>query len=370
LGNIHSDKARLLANIVEQYAANDLRITVNQGFLLKFLTEEALPHLFNALDKIGMAEPGFDSTADVTACPGTDTCNLGISNSTGASSRIEQLIREEYPELIRNNDIKIKISGCPNSCGQHGIASIGFHGSSMKDKDKKVLPALQVLLGGGVDGNGAGRIAEKVTKIPSKRVAETMRLLLDDYEEHANEGEYYADYFVRQGKMYFYYLLKPLAELENLEAGDYMDWADTGTEEAFKVETGVGECAGVVIDLIQTLIVEAEEKLGYAIDNLKAQNYADAIYHAYGAFVIGAKSLLLADDINPSTQMSIIKEFDSYFVESGKIKLESSFEELVMQMKEREPGEAFAQSYLEAAQSFLKLIQKIREDQLNGKVHA
>lgn len=370
LGNIHSDKARLLASIVEKYAANDIRITVNQGFLLKFLTEEALPHLFNALNEIGMAEPGFDSTADVTACPGTDTCNLGISNSTGASNRIEQLIREEYPELIKNNDIKIKISGCPNSCGQHGIASIGFHGSSMKDKDKKVLPALQVLLGGGVDGNGTGRIAEKVTKVPSKRVAETMRLLLDDYEENANEGEYYADYFARQGKMYFYYLLKPLGELENLEAGDYQDWADAGTTEAFKVETGVGECAGVVIDLIQTLIVEAEEKLGYAFDNFKEQNYADAVYHAYNAFVIGAKSLLLADDINPSTQMSVIKEFDTHFVESGTVTLESSFEELVMQIREYEPEETFAQSYLAVAQSFLTLIQKIREDQLNGKVHA
>ncbi len=368
LGNILSDKARLFADVVDKYAANDVRITVNQGFLLKFLTEEALPHLFNALDEIGLAEPGFDSTADVTACPGTDTCNLGISNSTGASDRIEQLIREEYPDLIKNNDIKIKISGCPNSCGQHGIASIGFHGSSMKDKDKNVLPALQVLLGGGVDGNGAGRIAEKVVKIPSKKAADAMRLLFEDYEENANDGEYYADYYERQGKMYFYYLLKPLADLEDLQADDYKDWGHV--EETFKVETGVGECAGVVIDLIQTLIIEAEEKLENALGNYNAQSYADAIYHAYSGFVIGAKSLLLADDLNPNTQMDIIKEFDTHFVESGKIKLGSSFEELVLQMKEYEPGEEFAQNYIEASQSFLELVKKTRESQLNDKVHA
>ncbi|WKN30441.1 HEPN domain-containing protein [Porifericola rhodea] len=368
LGNILSDKARKFAAIVEKYAADDIRITVNQGFLLKFLTEDALPHLFNALNEIELAEPGFDSTADVTACPGTDTCNLGISNSTGASNRIEQLIREEYPELIKNNDIKIKISGCPNSCGQHGIASIGFHGSSMKDKQKKVLPALQVLLGGGVDGNGAGRIAEKVIKVPSKRVDETMRLLLEDYEENAKEGEYYADYYNRQGKMYFYYLLKPLTELENLAAEDYKDWKHA--EETFKVVAGVGECAGVVIDLIQTLIVEAEEKLESALANYEAESYADAIYNAYSSFVISAKSLLLADDINPNTQMNIIKEFDKQYVETGKVKLDSSFEDLVLQMKDFEPEASFAQSYLEAAQSFLTLIKKLRENQLNDKVHA
>lgn len=367
LGNIHADKARQLADVVAAYAADDIRITVNQGFLLKFLTEEALPHLFNALNELGYAEPGFDSTADVTACPGTDTCNLGISNSTGASLRIEQLVREEYPELVRNNDIKIKISGCPNSCGQHGIASIGFHGSSLKDKDKNVLPALQVLLGGGVDGNGAGRIAEKVIKVPSKRVPETLRAILDDYAENSLDGEYYADYFARQGKMYFYHLLKPLTALDDLQSEDYRDWRHA--DETFKVEAGVGECAGVIIDLIQTLLLEGEEKLANALDNFQGQHFADAIYHAYSAFVIGAKALLLAEEINSNTQMNIIRDFDEHFVNKGLVKLDSSFEELVMQMNQQEPTEAFAQHYLSAAQSFIALVQKIREKQLKDKAH-
>ena len=367
LGNIHSDEARQLAAVVSRYASDDIRITVNQGFLLKFLSDSALPHLFNALDALGFAEPGFDSTADITACPGTDTCNLGISNSTGVSLRLEQLIREEYPELIRNSDIKIKISGCPNSCGQHGIASIGFHGSSLKDKTKRVLPALQVLLGGGVDGNGEGRIAEKVIKVPSKRAPETLSVLLDDYEAHSQEGEYYADYYQRQGKMYFYHLLKPLTLLDNLEADAYRDWKHA--EETFQVQAGVGECAGVVIDLIQTLFLESEEKLLHAFDNFREQHYADAIYHAYSAFVIGAKALLLSEDINPNTQMDIIRKFDEHFVQEGRVSLESSFEELVMQMNRQEPGEAFAQSYLLSSRSFLSIIQQIRDKQLKEKTH-
>jgi sulfite reductase (ferredoxin) len=130
LGNIDTERVRELAAIVRQYASDDVRITINQGFLLKFIRREALPALFRALDRIGLAEPGFDSVADITACPGTDTCNLGISSSTGIARELEKVIRDEYPDLIYNHDIKIKISGCMNSCGQHGLAQIGFHGSS------------------------------------------------------------------------------------------------------------------------------------------------------------------------------------------------------------------------------------------------
>lgn len=365
LGNLNSDQARQLADITKRFAADDIRITVNQGLLLKFLTEESLPHLHDSLSRLGFASPGFDSTADITSCPGTDTCNLGISNSTGASLQLEKLITETYPDLISNNDIKIKISGCPNSCGQHGIASIGFHGSSIKDKDKKVLPALQVLLGGGVDGSGNGRIAEKIIKIPSKRATVALSLLLDDYDEYRIEGEYYADYYNRHGKMYFYHLLKPLANLQSLHQDDYHDWQHAN--ETFKVEAGIGECAGVVIDLVQTLIQEADEKLGQADYNFQSQYFADAIYNAYSAFVISAKALLLTYDVNPNTQMNIIRQFDEHFVRTKKISLDDSFEALVLQIKVYEATQDFAKSYLAASLSFVNLIKQVRHQQLNKK---
>src|SRR5690606_16051166 len=216
LGNLSSDHARKFADIVDKYAANELRVTVNQGYLIRFVREKALPHLFAALDKLALAEPGFDSVADITACPGSDTCNLGISSSYGIAAALEKMIKEEYPDLIFNNDIKIKISGCPNSCGQHTIASIGFHGSSVKDKKGGVLPALVVLLGGARLSDGQGIVAEKIIKIPSKRGVAAMRLLLDDYEANALEGEYYHNYYQRiGGRKYFYELLKPLGDLTN-----------------------------------------------------------------------------------------------------------------------------------------------------------
>ncbi len=100
-----------------------------------------------------------------------------------------------------------------NSCGQHGMASIGFHGSSLKLKGQ-VLPALQVLIGGGVLGSGEGRISDKILKVPSKKAPDVLRNVLNDYKIN-NENESFLDYSKRQGDRYYYDLLKPLASLEN-----------------------------------------------------------------------------------------------------------------------------------------------------------
>ncbi len=362
LGNLSSDKARAFAQVAKQFAADDIRVTINQGYLLRYVTQEALSPLYQGLNALGLAEPGFDSVADITACPGTDTCNLGISNSTGTALELEKVIRSEYPELIHNRDIKIKISGCMNSCGQHGIANIGFHGSSMKH-DGKVVPAMQVLLGGGTLGNGNGIVADKVIKVPSKRTPDLLRSVLNDYEENGLEGEYFNDYYQRLGNHYFYELFKPLAELETLQESDYYDW---GKDELFKPEIGLGECAGVVIDLVQTLFFEAEEKLEWAAEALKESRYADGIYHTYTAFVNGAKGLLLGDNVRCNTQAGIIQDFDRTFVESGKIRLGTTFTELVLKMRSEKPSEAFAKQYFAQAEQFLATIKTYREQQLKA----
>lgn len=358
LGDMSSDLARRFADIAEKYAADDIRITVNQGYLLKFVAKEALVPLFNALNKVGLAEPGFDSPADITACPGTDTCNLGISSSTGIAKALENVIKEEYPDLIHNTDLKIKISGCPNSCGQHGLAGIGFHGSSIKN-GLNVLPAIQVLLGGGVNADGEGEIAERVIKVPSKRGPDVLRVLFDDYEANGFDGEYYKDYFKRQGKMYFYTLLKPLAKLDTVQEADYLDW---GMEHKFKVQTAVGECAGVIIDLVSTLLFDSDEKLVWAKNSFDANQYADAVYHSYNVFINSAKTMLLGEQVKNNSHISVINDFDRLFVETEVFKFsEGSFKEHVLQINKHEHDEAFATEYLEKAAHFLNEIKTVRE---------
>ncbi|RYE09027.1 MAG: nitrite/sulfite reductase, partial [Sphingobacteriaceae bacterium] len=274
-GDIKTPVARQLINLVKTVAADDIRLTNTQGMMLKFVREENLPYVFEELNKLNLAEPGFESMADITSCPGTDTCNLGISNSTGITRELEKVIKNEFPDLIYNTDIKIKISGCINSCAQHAMASIGFHGSSMKI-DKMVAPALQVLLGGGPTGNGAGTAADKVIKVPSKRGPQVLRDLLSDYQENSIEGELFNQYYNRQGKIYFYDLLNPLGDTKTVTPDDFIDWEQS---QPYKTEIGVGECAGVMIDLVATLLLESDEKLANADASFSSLDFADAIYY-------------------------------------------------------------------------------------------
>jgi sulfite reductase (ferredoxin) len=364
LGDMHSDTARKLADLVRQYAADDIRVTVNQGYLLRFVKAEDLPALFHELNTLGLAEPGFDSTADITTCPGTDTCNLAISSSYGITRVLEVMMKEEYPDLIYNNDIKIKISGCMNGCGQHSAANIGFHGSSIKN-GKLVLPALQVLLGGGFTGDGIGLIGDKVIKLPSKRGPQAMRILLDDYQTHAYEGEYFNQYYARQTKNYFYQLLKPIADLSTVHDDEYRDWDH---DELFKTEVGVGECAGVMIDLVGTTLVEANEKLALAHEMLAEGVWADGIYHAYNTFITGAKALLIGEGIATNTQYSMVKEFDENFAGVFYPKAaegEKPFSQVVFSINKNEPTEEFARDFVAQAEQFLSQVKAYREHQLS-----
>lgn len=355
LGNLHATKARIFAEIARLYAADDIRITINQGYLLKFVRPENLSMLYSALNAISLAEPGFDSVNDITACPGTDTCNLGISDSTNVTQEFEKVIAQEYPDLVYNNNIKIKISGCPNSCGQHGLASIGFHGSSFR-VGKNTLPALQVVLGGARLGNGEGIFSEKVIKIPSRRGPDCLRLLLDDYLENQNEGEYYEQYYQRKGKEYFNNLLKPLVDLTTLVQSDFIDW---GHEEQFKLKTEVGECAGVIIDLVSTLIYETEEKLAWAKETYTSGRFADSIYHSYNVFVNGAKAILLKKDVIVNAQIKILTDFEERFVE--EFQFPGGFKEFVLRINRNEPTKEFAEQYLHDASEFLAAVKNFSE---------
>jgi sulfite reductase (ferredoxin) len=365
-GNIGSDSSRRLIEKLRPVIADDIRVTINQGLQFRFVKAEHLEYVYSALESEGLAAAGFGSVADVTSCPGTDTCNLGISNSTGIAKVLSEVIEEEYPELLYNKDIAIKISGCMNSCGQHGIASIGFHGSSMKAKGQ-VLPALQVLVGGGVVGGGEGSIADKVLKIPSKRGPDVLRYLLNDYKANQQDEETYLQYTRRRGEKYFYELLKPLASLESLLAEDYIDW---GQNEKYSTAIGVGECAGVMIDLVATLILEAEEKLEWSKENLEKQAYADGIYNSYSAFIHSAKALLLQQGVQCNTQAGILKDFDIHFTQTGLYTDSTSLKETVLQMNQVEPSEEFAISYLQSAENFVAFAKQFREQSVLAEKQA
>src|SRR5690606_15903070 len=182
-----------------------------------------------------------------------------------------------------------------------------------------------------------------------------------DYFSNAQDGELFNDYYLRQGKIYFYDLLNPLTNQETITPSDFIDWEH---EEPYKPEIGVGECAAVIFDLVESLVNEAEEKIDLANECFTTGDYADAIYHAYTSFVQSAKALLITENGKTNTQSGIIKDFDERFVANGRIKLPTSFEELVYQINQHEPDKEFASYYIQQAKLLKEKVAAFREGQL------
>ncbi|PQJ75111.1 HEPN domain-containing protein [Polaribacter gangjinensis] len=360
LGNFTTDVARKLADLVEKYAASEIRFSLRQNLLIPFVKKDLIPFFYNELNALGFAEAGYNKVVDITACPGTDTCNLGIASSTGIAEKLEDVIKNDYPKFLNNQDLVIKISGCMNACGQHNMAHIGFQGMSVRTPEKLVAPALQVLLGGGNLGNGNGIFADKVVKIPSKRGPEALRRILNDFEQNAN-GIDFTTYYKEKGKKYFYDFLNDLQDASNLSPDDFIDW---GNNETYVQEIGIGECAGVVIDLIETLFLESEEKIEKAKECHQNKIFPSAIYHSYSALVNAAKALLLAEDISTNSHASIIQQFDDYFINSQKIELQTSFSALIYQIQQHEPSAEFSEKYTKDALYFLKKVRSYRAESL------
>ena len=360
LGDFYTDKARLLADLVENYAAGEIRLSLRQNILIPFVKQELVPFFYQELQKLDFVEAGYNKAVDITACPGTDTCNLGIASSTGIAEELEKVIANEYPQYLENQDLVIKISGCMNACGQHNMANIGFQGMSVRTPEKLVAPALQVLLGGGNLGDGQGIFADKVVKVPSRRGPEAMRRILNDFEKNAN-GLQFVEYYKEKGEKYFYNFLNDLQDTSNLTQEDFIDW---GNNEVYKKEIGIGECAGVVIDLISTLFLESEEKIDKAKEAFVNSVYSSSIYHAYSSLVNSAKAMLLAENIKTNSQANIIKQFDEYYITSNKISLEGSFADLIYQINKYAPKEEFAKKYIKDAEAFLEKVRLFREESL------
>lgn len=359
-GDISSDKARALSQVVEAFCGDDLRFTIGQSILLRGIQEDNLPALYLALQQLGLAKAGYHKINDIVACPGTDTCNLGIASSMGLAEELQRVIEEEYAHIVTKHQLNIKISGCMNACGQHAIADIGFQGMTVKSNGN-IAPATQVLLGGGVLGNGAGRYADKALKVPARRTPHVLRWLLEDFDAHAQKEESFLDYYLRKETDYFYQNLKGYADVTNLEDLDFIDW---GTDGVYEKAIGVGECAGVTIDLVQTLLYDAEEHLEKAKEALDKQVWGNSIYYSYAGRIRAAKALLTTRSAKINSHHSIIDAFETHFPSYSSIG-EDTFGSITRLLNTTSPSEAFAHQYYNEALHVLNWIKDFRNAQQN-----
>jgi len=235
-GTITSAQLRGLAATLERYQLAGIRIAILQDFVLPWAPTALLPKLYQELHSLGLATPGARTIADVTGCPGATTCNLGITRSlTLAEVLAAELAEERDPELLK---LRIKISGCPNSCGHHHIADIGLYGNARKI-DGQQAPFYQLLLGGEVNGDGV-RFAKQTMVVAAKQAPVVIRHLLDFYRETRRASESFRTWLLRTPESELLAQLQPLAEpSENLEDA-FFDWGDA---ERYSLQLGRGECS-------------------------------------------------------------------------------------------------------------------------------
>ena len=172
------------------------------------------------------------------------------------------------------------------------------------------------------------------------------------------------EYYLSKGKAHFYQLLKPLADISEVNKDLFIDW---GHNEAYIKAIGVGECAGVVIDLVSTLLFETEEKLENARLNLEEEKWSDSVYHSYSSIINTAKAVLIGENIKTNTQAGIVKDFDQYFVESGLIKIGGTLSEMIYQIKSNKADKTFSKRYFAEAKNFYKLVDTLRTNTLNDE---
>ena len=246
-GDIQEHQFPLLAEITRKYASGRARFTQQQNMALRWVGEESLYPLWRDLKKTGLAEPEVNTITDVTSCPGTDSCKLGITSSMG----LGKAIRDELVTLDLSDPLvkgmHIKMSGCPNSCGQHHIANLGFHGASMKGDSGNQVPAYEMFVGGSyedLNGQSGSRIGMRPKgKIPAKRVPEVIRTVLDYYQGHRADSEPFNTFVDRVGVAPFEAIIAEYQDLGPLNRDNintYMDWDKT---VLYKLERGEGECA-------------------------------------------------------------------------------------------------------------------------------
>lgn len=241
LGDIYVPQMHQLAEIARKYCGGRLRTAITQNIVMQWVPEKALPLVYAELVKAGLAEANGERVADVTRCPGADTCQIAITHSKGLATAITTMFVNdpditEAPEL---QDIKIKMSGCFNSCGQHHIADIGFYGSSVV-VDGHEIPHYVMLLGG-YTAEGVAKFGRMTTKVPARRAPDALKALLNHYRQNRQGEEIFRAYVERIGIPKIKELLAPFM---TVDAADPKKYEDLGAEGvAFKMEMGQGECA-------------------------------------------------------------------------------------------------------------------------------
>ena len=290
LGDFSSAQGHGLADLARQFTGDTVRATMEQNVLFRWVSKSDLPAFYEALDALGLADAGAGTISDITSCPGTDTCKLGISASRGLAGALTDMLGKESDQLDESvKGFRIKASGCFNSCGQHHVSDIGYLGVSRNIKGRRV-PHFQVVLGGQWTEN-AGNFGLAIGAVPSKRVPESVKVITDHFVANRQGDETFQTFAKRVGRKELKSLLKPLMDVPDYEDDKsfYSDWGDP--REYTIGDIGVGECAGELVPFVQFGLQASEREIFEAQCALDEGRGEDAAAAAYRAMISAASAL-------------------------------------------------------------------------------
>ena len=316
LGDLTSRQMRQLADLAGRYVGDTVRTTVEQNIVLRWVRNADLPALYGELKVIGLGDPGAGTIVDITACPGTDTCKLGIASSRGLAAELRTRLAAKSMELdesIRN--LHIKISGCFNSCGQHHVADIGFYGVSRNVGSYRV-PHFQVVLGGQWDQN-AGAYGLAIGAVPSKNIPDVLSRITGHYVENRQNRERFQQYTQRVGKRALKEMFADLVKPPSYEEGPehYIDWGDA---RVFTIgDMAAGECAGEVVALGEFEMAAAEAQVFEAQIHLEEGDHERTDALAYKAMLLAARGLVKRELMEVSEDPDeVVREFRARFYDT------------------------------------------------------
>jgi sulfite reductase (ferredoxin) len=241
-GDLTPEQFRGLAAAMRQYAGGYARTTVQQNFVLRWVREESVYDLWRALSELGLGEAGSREITDVVSCPGTDSCKLGITSSMGLNEAVqERIVAMNITDEITRK-LNVKISGCPNGCGQHHVASIGFTGASIK-VGEHTIPAYIPHVGGVFEGGEVKFGTRLKLRLPSKRVPDAIERWIGHYEANRKDGEEWNDFAERVGTAELEGLVKDLSMPVDFGLETMNQFIDWNRNVPFEVIRGEGECA-------------------------------------------------------------------------------------------------------------------------------
>ncbi len=314
LGDITSEQGRQLAEMSRKYIQDTLRTTVDQNLLLQWVSNADLPSLFADLTAIGLAETGAGRLKDVVACPGTDSCKLGITASRGLAAHLSKQFGNGMSGIAHRSDLKVKISGCFNSCGQHHIADIGFFGSVQRKKND-TAPVFQITVGGSTRNN-AESYGLAIGKIPSQNVDKAIVRVTEFYSREKRGDETLSDVVARVGKTRVKQELAEFMELPTFEESPGF-YRDIRQPWQYQRSIGVGECAGEVVDQAEFMLEDADRIHFESTLDLEQDRFNNASAKAFEACKKAADALLFTKGLWLSDRYDTVAEFQKHFCDTG-----------------------------------------------------